>query len=85
MLSSNIESGEVKKISISWKGVSAHIKDKAILSDCEGYCSPGETLAIMGPSGAGKTTLLSLLCKKVSKGMTTKGDVTLFFIKDSCQ
>ena len=68
---------EVKEVSITWKGLSAFVKDKAILNDCSGYCKPGEMLAIMGPSGAGKTTLLSLLSKKNSSALTTHGNVGL--------
>ena len=71
------DTNSVKQVSITWKGLSAYVKDKAILSDCFGYCKPGEMLAIMGPSGAGKTTLLSLLSKKNSSALTTQGNVLL--------
>lgn len=57
-------------IYLTWQGVSASIKDKPILKNINGYCSPGNTLAIMGPSGAGKTTLLSILAKKQGRELS---------------
>jgi ABC-type multidrug transport system ATPase subunit len=65
-------------VAITWRGLSAFSKDKVILKDCEGYCKPGEMLAIMGPSGAGKTTLLSIISKRNNPMLTIKGDVTFF-------
>ncbi len=64
-------------IYLNWNGVSAHIKDKTILKNINGYCSPGSTLAIMGPSGAGKTTLLSILAKKQGKELKVEGQVII--------
>ena len=72
---------DVKAVSITWKGVSAYVKDKAILNDCSGFCRAGEMLAIMGPSGAGKTTLLSLLSKKNSPSLTTQGAVLMSWLR----
>lgn len=66
-----------KQITLTWKGLTAYAKDKVILNNCEGYCQPGEMLAIMGPSGAGKTTLLSLISKRINPSLTIQGDVTL--------
>lgn len=51
-------------IYLTWSNISAQVKDKKILNNVNGYCTPGSTLAIMGASGAGKTTLLSILTKK---------------------
>jgi ABC-type molybdenum transport system ATPase subunit/photorepair protein PhrA len=65
-----------KQITLTWKGVSAVVKDKLILNNSEGYCQPGEMLAIMGPSGAGKTTLLSLLSKRNNPSLTITGEVS---------
>lgn len=62
-------------IYLTWHDVNAVIKGKHILRDVSGYCSPGGTLAIMGPSGAGKTTLLSILSKKYGKNMRVTGQV----------
>lgn len=64
-----------KQITLTWKGVSAVVKDKLILNNSEGYRQPGEMLAIMGPSGAGKTTLLSLLSKRNNPSLTITGEV----------
>lgn len=54
----------IKTVALSWKGVSASVNGRSILNDSEGFCNPGQMLAIMGPSGAGKTTLLSLISKR---------------------
>jgi ABC-type multidrug transport system ATPase subunit len=35
--------------------------EKCVLRNNSGHASPGEMLAILGPSGAGKTSLLNLL------------------------
>jgi ABC-type molybdenum transport system ATPase subunit/photorepair protein PhrA len=62
-------------ISLTWTGISAEINDKQILNDISGYCVPGSTLAIMGPSGAGKTTLLSILAGKHAAKLKISGKV----------
>lgn len=62
-------------IYLTWNNLSAEIKDKKILSGLTGYCIPGSTLAIMGPSGAGKTTLLSILGKKCGRELKVSGEV----------
>lgn len=64
-------------IYLTWHNVSAEISGKQILHNISGHCSPGGTLAIMGPSGAGKTTLLSILAKKYSKKLTVSGEVSV--------
>lgn len=64
-----------KHITLTWTGLSASIKDKTLLHKCQGYCKPGEMLAIMGPSGAGKTTLLSLISQKADSKLLVKGIV----------
>jgi ABC-type multidrug transport system ATPase subunit len=60
-------------IYLTWNNISVEIKDKKILTNVTGYCNPGSTLAIMGPSGAGKTTLLSILGKKHSSALKVTG------------
>ena len=68
---------DTKSIVLSWNGLTASIKGQTILDNCQGYCSPGSMLAIMGPSGAGKTTLLSILAKKASSDLNLSGKVSL--------
>jgi ABC-type multidrug transport system ATPase subunit len=65
-------------ISLTWKKLSASVKDKPILTDASGYCKPGELLAVMGPSGSGKTTFLSLLTHKTDPALTVSGNVSLY-------
>jgi ABC-type multidrug transport system ATPase subunit len=56
------------------------VGEKTLLKDCQGYCKPGEMLAIMGPSGAGKTTLLSLISKKADPSLAISGEVIFSLI-----
>ncbi|OSX64901.1 hypothetical protein POSPLADRAFT_1064969 [Postia placenta MAD-698-R-SB12] len=44
---------------------------RVILDNVSGRVSPGEMMAIMGPSGAGKTTLIEILTGKSKSGHTT--------------
>jgi ABC-type multidrug transport system ATPase subunit len=67
-----------KEITLTWTGLSASIDNKVLLDKCDGYCKPGEMLAIMGPSGAGKTTLLSLISQKGDPKLTVSGIVPNF-------
>ena len=60
-------------ITLTWKGLSASVKDKVLVDNSTGYAKSGEMLAIMGPSGAGKTTLLSLLTGKKPTGVKVEG------------
>ena len=44
----------------------------------DGYCKPGECVAILGPSGSGKTSLLNVLSGRInlSSGSKFTGNVT---------
>lgn len=50
---------------LSWKDISCKVLDtktmkaKSVLNGCTGTASPGETVALMGPSGAGEPACLS--------------------------
>lgn len=68
-------------IYLSWENISAQIKGKDILNNVSGYCSPGSSLAIMGPSGAGKTTLLSILARKYGSDLKVGGQVYRILIR----
>lgn len=49
---------------LSWKDISCKVLDtksmkaKSVLNGCTGTASPGETVALMGPSGAGEAAPL---------------------------
>ena len=49
-----------------------------VLKNITGYCLPGQTTYIMGPSGAGKTSLLNLLSDRIvaKKGNSISGKIT---------
>lgn len=53
------------------KGADGELAEKHILTDLSGEVTPGEMLAILGPSGAGKTTLIEILGGKHKVGKTT--------------
>ena len=44
----------------------------------DGYCKPGECVAILGPSGSGKTSLLNVLSGRInlSSGSKFTGQIT---------
>jgi ATP-binding cassette subfamily B protein len=47
---------------VAFRGVEfAYMPERPVLSDIELEASPGETVAIVGPTGAGKSTLVSLV------------------------
>jgi len=48
---------------IQFKGVSFSYEDKKVLENFSCEISPGEVVALVGPSGAGKTTLFALLAR----------------------
>jgi ABC-type cobalamin/Fe3+-siderophores transport system ATPase subunit len=70
-----MSSSEKLGITLSWHDLCAEIKGKTLLSNCSGYCKPGEMLAIMGASGAGKTTMLSVLSRKADPNLRLTGQV----------
>ncbi|MFN9529519.1 MAG: phosphonate ABC transporter ATP-binding protein [Pseudomonadaceae bacterium] len=62
-------------MSIALRGVGlAHANGKVALEDIDLQVSPGERVAIIGPSGAGKTTLLRLLATSLQP---TRGELDL--------
>lgn len=65
----------MKGVTLTWEGLAAKAGEKVLLESCEGYCKPGEMLAIMGPSGAGKTTMLSMLAQKADGKLGVEGAV----------
>jgi ABC-type multidrug transport system ATPase subunit len=72
-------------IYLTWNDLSADVKGKKILNNVSGYCIPGSTLAIMGPSGAGKTTMLSILAKKYGNNVNISGTVLVSVSEGSRQ
>lgn len=64
---------ENPKGEIVYQNVSFSYEDKKILNDLSFNVTPGETVALVGPSGAGKTTITSLLPRfyEVSDGAIT--------------
>ena len=54
--------GRPYEAELSWKDISCKVLDtksmqpKSVLNGCTGCASPGETVALMGPSGAGRLT-----------------------------
>jgi ATP-binding cassette subfamily B protein len=49
---------------VEFKNVTfGYTKEKPLIKDMNLYASPGETVAIVGPTGAGKTTIVNLLMR----------------------
>jgi ABC-type multidrug transport system ATPase subunit len=62
---------EHKPAALHFAGVSYMLNGKKILEGVRGSVSPGQVMAIMGPSGAGKTTFLDILARKNKRGNVT--------------
>ncbi|KAH8893926.1 ABC transporter-like protein [Thozetella sp. PMI_491] len=54
-----------------WRSVNYKIKDRAILTDIDGWVKPGTLTALMGVTGAGKTALLDTLANRVTVGVVS--------------
>lgn len=48
---------------IRFENVSFSFEGKRVFSDLSFEISPGETVAVMGPTGSGKTALINLICR----------------------
>ena len=60
---------------VAYEGVGFHYGDgEVVLEDVNLSVSPGETVALVGPTGAGKTTLVALLMRLYD---VTNGRVTI--------
>jgi ABC-type multidrug transport system ATPase subunit len=59
---------EHKPAALHFSDVSYALNGKKILEGVRGSVSPGQVMAIMGPSGAGKTTFLDILARKNKRG-----------------
>lgn len=54
--------------SLSWKNLNVEHNGLRLIHNVNGNVSPGQILAVMGPSGAGKTTLFNVLSKRSNAG-----------------
>lgn len=50
---------------------------KRLLTNLNGYASPGRVLALMGPSGSGKSLLLDSLAGRLASDLSMEGTVLL--------
>lgn len=62
------------KGNIEFKNVNFNYGDEAVREDINLKVSPGQTIAIIGPTGSGKSTFVSLLCRFYE---CTKGEITV--------
>ena len=64
--------------SLEWRDLSVEVggpAPKEVLSGVSGSASPGDLVALMGPTGSGKTTLLSALGRRLAPGARLTGTV----------
>ena len=64
-------------VALEFKDVQVIAQDKRIVQGASGSVSPGQLLAIMGPSGAGKTSLLNAIIGSTGGGCKVGGSVKL--------
>jgi len=60
-----------KPAALHFCDVSYQLNGKQILEGVRGAVSPGQVMAVMGPSGAGKTTFLDILARKNKRGQVS--------------
>ncbi|KAJ8299312.1 hypothetical protein KUTeg_023372 [Tegillarca granosa] len=73
-INQKMEFNTIPGVELLFKDVNVHAGSKHLVKDVSGMASPGQLLAIMGPSGAGKTTLLNALAGRCG---VTSGEITL--------
>jgi ATP-binding cassette subfamily B multidrug efflux pump len=59
---------------VEFKSVSFSYGDEEVLEDISFKVSPGQTIAVLGPTGSGKSTLVNLICRFYD---TNNGDILI--------